>query len=64
MSRRGLYPSLSNNKRSNFTKNLMSFLIYCDGKNDLINISNYLGISFKKTKKIYDILIKNKIISV
>ncbi len=64
MSRRGLYPSLSNNKRSNFTKNLMSFLIYCDGKNDLINISNYLGISFNKTKKIYDILIKNKIISV
>ncbi len=62
MGKRGLYPSLSLKKNYQKTKDIMSFLQYSDGKNDLEQISKIIKCNQKKTKKIYEVLIKNKII--
>lgn len=40
----------------------MDFLQYADGKNDLNNISNIIGLNLTKTKKLYNRLKKNKLI--
>ena len=62
MGKRGLYPSLSLKKNYQKTKDIMSFLQYSDGKNDLDQISKIIKCNRKKAKKIYEVLIKNKII--
>ena len=43
--------------------NLLSFLQYADGKNDLKKISELIKISYKKTFKVHNILIKYKLIT-
>ena len=68
MSKRNLRPSLSiKNKYTldpfNFSKNLMNFLQYADGRNDLNKISKLIKKNYKETFKIYDILLKYKLIS-
>ena len=66
MSKRGLYPSLSTKKRNQYTKKSMdflNFLQYVDGKNDLVDISNFIKLSFEQTSKIFKILLKKKLIS-
>lgn len=63
MSKRKIYPYLSNNKKKESIKDLMNFIAYSDGKNDLRTISKYIKKSYNETKKIYNILIKIKIIS-
>ena len=67
MSKRGLYPSLSNQKKGNQYRkksiNFLNFLQYADGKNDLVDISNFIKLSFEQTSKIYKILLKKKLIS-
>ena len=64
MGKRGLYPTLSSvnlkNKKKKQTRSMMDFLQYADGKNDLNNISNIIGLNLKKTKKLYNQLKKNK----
>ena len=65
LGKRGLYKNLSiksNYSYRNITKNLLSFLQYSDGKNDLNQIAEYLKISKKKSHKIYLILKKNKLV--
>ena len=65
LGKRGLYKNLSiksNYDYKNITKSLLSFLQYSDGKNDLNQIAEYLNISKKKTKEIYLILKKNKLV--
>ena len=65
LGKRGLYKNLSiksNYSYGNITKNLLSFLQYSDGKNDLNQIAEYLKISKKKSYKIYLILKKNKLV--
>lgn len=62
MGKRGLYPSLSNKNRDTFSKKLMSFLQYADGKNDLDKISKLVKINYKEAFKIYNILSKYKLI--
>ncbi len=65
LGKRGLYKNLSiksNYSYGNITKNLLSFLQYSDGKNDLNQIADYLKISKKKSYKIYLILKKNKLV--
>jgi len=65
LDKRGLYKNLSiksNYSYGNITKNLLSFLQYSDGKNDLNQIAEYLKISKKKSYKIYLILKKNKLV--
>ena len=64
MGKRGLYPNLSTKNSMNYSKkkNYMNFLQYADGKNDLKDISKILGISNNKTRSIYKVLKKFKLI--
>jgi aminopeptidase-like protein len=62
MGRRGLYPSLSFGNIDKTTNNLMNFLQYADGKNDMQKISKLIKISLSECNKIYKILCKKKIV--
>jgi len=68
MSKRNLRPTLSiKNKYTlspfSFSRSLTNFLQYADGKNDLIRISKLIKVNYKQALKIYNILIKHKLIS-
>jgi aminopeptidase-like protein len=45
LGRRGLYPEISIKGSATTTRNMMNFLAYTDGNNDLIDISNIIGVS-------------------
>jgi len=66
MGRRKLYPTLSGvysqSKQKKLVRSMMDFLQYADGKNDLKNISNRIGVSLKNTKKLYNQLKKHKLV--
>jgi aminopeptidase-like protein len=62
MSRRKLYPTLSNNKKKQSTRNFMNFISYSDGTNDLKTISKYIEKNYSTTKKIYKILKVKKLV--
>ena len=62
MSKKNLYPKFSADKKSFFISDIMNFLVYSDGSNDLNSISKYLGKSIKETNKIYNFLLKKKLI--
>ena len=64
MGKRGLYPLLGTKKANSFSRNLMNFLQYADGQNDLKNISSLIKLTAYKTNKIFKILLKKKLISV
>ena len=74
MGKRNLRPNISiKNKYTNLSgaagtpsllsKNLMNFLQYADGKNDLKNISKIIKTNYKTTFQLYKILIKYKLVS-
>ena len=74
MGKRNLRPNISSkNKYTNLSgaagtpsllsKNLMNFLQYADGKNDLKNISKIIKTNYKTTFQLYKILIKHKLVS-
>lgn len=65
MGKRNLYPLISGVKGKQIgkkTRNIMNFLTYADGKNELEVISSYIKKNYLTTKKIYDLLIKRKLI--
>jgi aminopeptidase-like protein len=62
MSKKKLYPTLSNNNKSTFVKDIMNFLTYADGSNDLLIISKFIKKSYSDTKKIYFFLKKKKLL--
>jgi len=65
LSKKNLHKNVSiktNFNNKNFTKNLLSFLQYSDGTNDIDQISNFLNLNKKNTNKIYTILKKNNLI--
>ena len=66
MGKRGLYPTISGvnskNKQKILVRSMMDFLQYADGKNDLNNISNIIGVNLTNTKKIYNLLKKHKLV--
>ena len=64
MGKRNLYPKISQ-KGTNYKEvfNLMNFIQFSDGSNTLKQISNYIKVDYKKTKKIFKILKGKKIIS-
>lgn len=64
MSKRNLYPSISSNNIPKITKDIMNFLQYSDGKNDLNKISKKINVKMKKIYKIYKILLKEKLIEI
>ena len=63
MGRRNLYSVWGQDKSWNYTKYLMNFLQYADGKKDLIDISEIMKIDFTKTLEIYKTLKKNKLLN-
>jgi aminopeptidase-like protein len=62
MGKRKLYPTLSENKIKQSTKDIMNFLTYSDGKNELFTISKYIKKKYSATKKIYKLLKTKKLI--
>jgi aminopeptidase-like protein len=62
MSKRKLYPTISFNNRSDLTKDIMNFLQYADGTNDLKKIATLINISKNRANKIKKLLIKKKLI--
>ena len=69
LSKRGLYNSLSNtsygnkNKLAQQRKNILNFLQFADGTNDLSNIAKRIQLSLKRTKAILSICKKNSLIN-
>ena len=65
LGKRGLYKNISIKTSfayKSFTKDLLSFLQYSDGKNDIENISKILKINKLYSYKIYLILKKNRLV--
>ena len=62
MGKRGLYSNLSTKNLNLFSRNLMNFLQYSDGINDLFKISKLIKLDYKDVLKIYKILKKEKLI--
>lgn len=62
MGKRKLYPTLSENKIKQSTKDIMNFLTYADGKNDLLTISKYIKKKYTTSKKIYKLLKTKRLI--
>ena len=54
MSKRDLYPTLSSKDEHTYSSsnNLMNFLQYADGKNDLSSISQLIKLKYNETVKI------------
>ncbi len=62
LSKRGLYPTISKKTSSSSIRNLMNVISYCDGKNDLIDISKLCKIDFFETHIIYLKLKENSLL--
>jgi aminopeptidase-like protein len=63
MGKRKLYPTLSSNKIDQLSKDIMNFLTYADGKNELKTIAKYIKKNYSETKQIYNIIIKKNLIT-
>ena len=48
--------------KKDFSKKILDFLQYCDGKNSLEDISFFIKLNIKETKKIYKYLLKIKLV--
>ena len=64
MGKRGLYHHISHIGRKGLSKLLLNFLVYADGRNDLIDIANILGKSAYKLIEVKNILKNYKLIKV
>lgn len=66
LGKKGLYPSLSKiimSKELLNAKQITDFLQFCDGKHDLLEISKIIKLDLKKTKKIFNLMKKKKLIN-
>lgn len=64
LGKRGLFPTDS--YKGSFReeiRNMMDFITYCDGRNDLVDISNLTGIPVSKLIEIKNLLLKYNLIS-
>ena len=61
LGKRGLYPTISTGSRP--AEDILNFLTYADGKNDLETISKYTNKNYSTTKKMYKFLKTKKLIS-
>lgn len=62
LGKRGLYPTVSTKNSGTTVQDLMNVIAYCDGENDLIDISNICGLKFKEVLKIIETLFTNKLV--
>jgi len=62
---KNLYNNISlknNSDLRNYSRLILDFLQFADGKNNLLTISNLINLNLKKTKKIFSILKNKKIV--
>ena len=59
---RGLYPTVSQKGSSGEIKNMMNFIAYADGTNDLIDISDIIHVPVKELALIAEKLLENRLI--
>lgn len=64
LGKRGLYPTLSTKKSGKTVRDMMNFIAYADGNNDLIDISNIIKVSAKSLYPIIKNLKENNLLSV
>jgi len=64
LGKRGLYPTLSKGLETrNIVKNMMNFLAYCDGENDLIDIANMINVPIWELYTIANDFLEHNLIS-
>lgn len=62
LGKRGLYPTISQKGSYDAVKAMTDFIAYADGKNDLIDISNKIGVAVKELLQIMLPLLDNKLV--
>ena len=62
LGKRGLYPTVSRKGNVNLVKNMMNFIAYADGKNDLIDISSRIECEIDELIEIINNLKENDLI--
>ena len=62
LGKRGLYPTISQKGSYDAIKAMTDFIAYADGNNDLIDISNIIGVSVKNLTSIIEKLKINELI--
>ncbi len=62
MGKRNLYPHISTGAKLDSQKNIMNFLQFCDGRNDLEDIAKKIKININLTKKIHKKLLEHRLI--
>jgi aminopeptidase-like protein len=64
LGKRNLYPTTSTLEKKDYVKDLLSFMMYSDGKNNLLDIAEILNKPIAYMLNLRDVLIKNELISV
>lgn len=62
LSKYDLYPTISQKGSSNTVRNMLNFLTYCDGSNDLIDISNIINVCILEVIDIAELLLEKSLI--
>ena len=62
LGKRGLYPLISTRRSGMIVRNMMNFLAYCDGTNDLVDICNLIGIPYWDALLFFDQLLENGLV--
>ncbi|AXH98459.1 DUF4910 domain-containing protein [Sporosarcina sp. PTS2304] len=64
LGKRGLYPTLSTKESGSMVREMMNFIAYADGSNDLVDISNIIDAPAKRLIPIVEKLIENNLLLV
>lgn len=63
LGKRGLYPTLSTHKTRQKVRSMMNFLAYCDGKTDLLGISEIIGEDIERCMELAEVLLNAEVIA-
>ena len=63
LGKRGLYPTVSQKGTYGDVNRMMDFIAYADGENDLIDISNHIGVPVKELLPVVEKLSKNGLLA-
>jgi aminopeptidase-like protein len=64
LGKRKLYPEISRRGVDSDVRLMMDFISYCDGKNTLLQIANFINKPFKEIKHVMDELVKQNLINI
>jgi aminopeptidase-like protein len=64
LGKRKLYPEISRRGVDSDVRLMMDFISYCDGKNTLLQIANFVNKPFKEIKHVMDELVKQNLINI